>query len=97
MARILSRDTGWDGLRLKALSYLGLRERRNWHLGLELGLTNCRAFRVRQGLEEIAAARDEALRQGQEGRFLKMLAARDESGRIRAMLQSAFFSATHAP
>ena len=97
MARILSRDTGWDGLRLKALSYLGLRERRNWHLGLELGLTNCRAFRVRQGLEEIAAARDEAQRQGQEGRFLKMLAARDESGRIRAMLQSAFFSATHAP
>jgi len=95
MARILARDSGWDGLRLKALSYLTLREPRNWRLGLELGMANCRAFRVRQGLEELVAARDEAVCQGQEGRFLKMLAAMDESGQIRGLLQSAFFSATH--
>jgi hypothetical protein len=86
MASLLARDSGWDGLRLKALSWLSLRDRGNWRLGLELGVTDCRAFRVRQGLEEITAARHEAARQGQEERFLRALAARDESGSIGAML-----------
>lgn len=86
MASLLARDSGWDGLRLKALSWLSLRDRGNWRLGLELGVADCRAFRVRQGLEEIMTARHEAARQGQEERFLRALAARDESGRIGAML-----------
>lgn len=96
MARILARDSGWDGLRLKALSYLSLRERRNWRLTLELGATNCRAFRVRQGLEELLAARDEALRQGQEDRFWRRLEAHDESGRIRDLLRPATVPGAHA-
>jgi hypothetical protein len=86
IARLLALDSGWDGLRLKALSYLSLRRRGDWRLGLELGLTDVRAFRVRQGIEEILAARDEALRQGKGLRFSRALAARDASGRIRAML-----------
>mgnify|MGYP003585030045 CR=1 FL=1 len=86
MTRILALESGWDGLRIKALSHLSLHDRRDWRLGLELGLADCRAFRVRQGLEEILAARDEALRQGQPGRFARILAARDESGRIRTLL-----------
>ena len=97
MARILARDSGWDGLRLKAMSYLSLRERANWRLTLDLGAADCRAFRVRQGLEELLHARDEALRQGQEGRFWRRLAAHDQSGRITDMLKSALASATHAP
>jgi hypothetical protein len=96
MARILARDSGWDGLRLKAMSYLSLRERTNWRLTLELGAANCRAFRVRQGLEELLFARDEALRQEQELRFWRRLEAHDQSGRIRDMLKSALVSATHA-
>ena len=96
MARILARDSGWDGLRLKALSYLSLRERTNWRLTLELGATNCRAFRVRQGLEELLAAREEALRQGQEDRFWRRLEAHDESGRIRDLLRPSIIPGTHA-
>ena len=96
MASLLARDSGWDGLRLKALSWLSLRDRGNWRLGLELGVADCRAFRVRQGLEEIMTARHEAARQGQEERFLRALAARDESGRIGAMLGSGPVPATNS-
>ena len=97
MAGILARDSGWDALRLKAMSYISLRERANWKLTLELGAADCRAFRVRQGLEELLDARDEALRQGQEGRFWRRLEAHDQSGRIGDMLKAALASATHAP
>jgi len=97
MARILARDSGWDALRLRALSYLSLRERRNWRLTQELGAADCRAFRVRQGLEELLFAQGEALRQGQEARFWRRLDAHDQSGRIGDMLKSALASATHAP
>ncbi len=96
MARILARDSGWDALRLKAMSYLSLRERTNWRLTQELGAADCRAFRVRQGLEELLSALAEARRQGQEERFWRRLAAHDRSGRITVML-SALVSATHAP
>jgi hypothetical protein len=97
MAGILARESGWDALRLRAMSYLSLRERENWKLTLELGAADCRAFRVRQGLEELLCARDEALRQGQEARFWRRLEAHDQSGRIGDMLKSALASATHAP
>jgi hypothetical protein len=96
IARILATESGWDGLRIQALSHLSLHDRRDWRLGLELGLADCRAFRVRQGLEEILLARDEARRQGQSGRFERFLAARDGSGRIRARLEDDF-SATNPP
>lgn len=97
MSRTLARDSGWDALRLRAMSYLSLRERTNWRLTLELGVADCRAFRVRQGLEELLCAREEALRQGQEARFWYRLEAHDGSGRIRDMLESALAPATHAP
>jgi len=89
IARLLAVENGWDGLRIKALSHLSLHHRQDWRLGLELGLADCRAFRVRQGIEEITVARAEARRQGQDGRFSRVLSARDESGQIRALLQGA--------
>ena len=94
MSRVLARHDGWDGLRLQVLSWLSLREPRDWRLGVELGVTDCRAFRVRQGLEELAAARLEAARQGQEARFDRTLSAMDQSGRIRALLEPLTISAT---
>ena len=94
MSRVLARHDGWDGLRLQVLSWLSLREPRDWRLGVELGVTDCRAFRVRQGLEELAAARLEAARQGQEVRFNRTLSAMDQSGRIRALLEPLTISAT---
>ena len=97
MARVLARESGWDGLRLKAMSYLSLRERANWRLTLELGAADCRAFRVREGLEELLHAHDQALRQGEEARFWRRIEAHDPSRRIGDMLASALASATHAP
>ncbi len=94
MSRILARHDGWDGLRLQVLSWPALREPRDWRLGIELGVTDCRAFRVRQGLEELAAARREAARQGEEVRFDRTLSAQDPSGRIRALLEPHNLSAT---
>jgi hypothetical protein len=79
------------------MSYLSLRERGNWRLTQELGAADCRAFRVRQGLEELLVARNVALRQGQEARFWRRLEAHDGSGRIRELLLSALPSAAHAP
>jgi hypothetical protein len=89
IARTLAPDSGWDGLRIQALSHLCLHRRDDWRLGLELGLANCRAYRVMQGLEELEAARAAAARQGREDRFSRALAARDQSGRIRALLEGA--------
>jgi hypothetical protein len=89
IARMVAPDSGWDALRIQALSYLSLRRRDDWRLGLELGLADCRAFRVVEGLEEIAAAREAATRQGQSDRFSRVLTARDESGQIRALLSGA--------
>lgn len=88
MHRLLARTSGWEGLRLQALSYLSLRDRNNWRLGLELGVTDCRAFRVRQGLEELLLARDRAQVLGQGGRFSAALAALDHSGQIRRLLEN---------
>lgn len=62
--------------RLSVLSWLGLRAPGDWRLGLELGLTNLRAMRLVQGLEELALARDAALARGAGGRFDAVLAAR---------------------
>lgn len=94
MARMLAPDSGRDSLRLQVLSWLALRAPQDWRLGLELGLANCRAFRVRQGLEELHGALAEAARQGQMERFSRMLRSRDESGQIRALLAPTL---THAP
>ena len=89
IARAVAPESGWDGLRIRALSYLSLRRRDDWRLGLELGLANCRAYRVMEGLEELEVARAAAARQGQEDRFSRSLAVRDESGQIRALLAGA--------
>jgi hypothetical protein len=86
MARMLAPDSGRDSMRLQILSWLALRAPHDWRLGLELGLVNCRAFRVRQGLEELLGASAAAARQGQAERFSRMLRLRDESGQIRALL-----------
>lgn len=88
MDRLLERSPGWEALRLQAMSYLGLRERDNWRLGVRLGVTNCQAFRLSQGLEELLAALDAARRQGEEKRFWAMLDGLDRSGRIGVLVRA---------
>ena len=86
MHQVLARTPGWEALRLQALSYVSLRQRENWRLGLELGMTNCRAFRVQQGLEELALARHTAQTRGELHRFSALLAGMDVSGHVQKAL-----------
>lgn len=86
MAALTARQQGWESLRLQALSYLSLRDRANWRLGIDLGVTDCRAFRTGQGLEELLLARDQARRSGDEERFQNVLAGMDASGLLAARL-----------
>lgn len=89
ISQILSRTVGWEALRMQALSYVGLRERDNWRLGLELGVANCRAFRVRQGVQELLLAEALARSVGDESRFTAALAGMDSSGQIAVLLRVA--------
>ncbi len=92
MQQYLRQETGWENLRLKALSFLSLRDRDNWRLGLELGLTDCRAFRIRQGLEEILLAWHAAEACGQGVRCLDVLQRMDAAGHIAALVRNALKS-----
>jgi len=80
---------GGEHLRLGVLSDLSLRRKRDWRVGLELGLLNIRCFRVDAGMEEIIQARLLAAEQGREQSFRRMLAARDAGGRVTEALEIA--------
>ena len=68
------------------LSDLSLHERDNWRLGLRLGLVNLRAFRLREGLEELRLAGVLADKRGETHRFVSALDHEDTSGAIRRAL-----------
>ncbi|QLA15467.1 glycosyltransferase [Desulfolutivibrio sulfoxidireducens] len=68
----LSPYRGVEQVRLGLLSTLSLHDRANWRLALKLALVNFRMFRVDQGGEELALARDLARQAGEEGRFSAM-------------------------
>ncbi len=82
MKNLLRNRRGYDEFCLRHLSWLGLRRREDWRLGLELGLTNLRIFRKREGLEELAAALLAAQEQGQEKAFFRVLRGADPSGLV---------------
>jgi hypothetical protein len=72
--------------RMAYLSEMSLRNRQDFRMGLALGLTDLRAFRVEEGLDELRLAHQQARDSGKEGAFEAALAARDPSGRIRAAM-----------
>ena len=80
MQFLLRKEPGYDEFRLRHLSWLGLRRRQDWRLGLELALTNLRIFRKREGLEELFLALETARLQGCETEFFRLLRAMDLSG-----------------
>ncbi len=89
MSALLAEEgSGAQGLRLRTLSYLGLRCPDDWRLGLELGLVNLRAMRLREGLEEILGALYTARRAGEEARFRRVLAAGDRTGCIAGAIDA---------
>jgi len=87
LAALCSTLRGSDYIRLGHLSHLALHAPEDWRTGLQLAMTNLRAFRMRVGLEEALLARDSARRQGKEGSFLRTLAALDPKGCVLAALR----------
>jgi hypothetical protein len=83
---LLRRFRGYNEFRLRTLSWIGLRRRKDWKLGLDLGMTNLRNFRLEQGMEELVLALEWARMQGQESNFFKYLKTADPSGLIRKRL-----------
>ncbi|WP_243310623.1 CgeB family protein [Fundidesulfovibrio agrisoli] len=83
---ILGGYSGVEETRLALLSELSLHDRHNWRLGLRLGLVNLRAFRLREGLEELQLAHGCAAASGAEARFLAALEREDPTGAVRAAL-----------
>ena len=81
---LLGGYSGVEETRLALLSELSLHDRHNWRLGLRLGLVNLRAFRFREGLEELQVAREYAAASGAEARFLAALEREDPTGAVRA-------------
>ncbi len=72
--------------RMGFLSHMALHEPDNWRIGLELALTNLRAFRLEEGLMELFTVRDRAIEMGEEDRMRRILKARDPGGLlIRAL------------
>lgn len=82
----LGHEPGAEALRLGLLSDLGLRQRDDWRIGLELGLVNLQAFRPGPGLDEIRMAAHLAEAQGQAEHFLQALAHADANGHLRRAL-----------
>lgn len=86
MNTLMARQQGTSDFRLSLLSWLTLRAPDNWRMGLDLGLVNLAAMRLRQGLEELVLARSVAERQGVAGRFDSVLASRDPDGAVGEQL-----------
>ncbi len=86
----MTRDIrGLEQTRVGYLSILTLFERNDWRMGLELAIANLRAFRLDQGLEELAIARSLAQKQGQLVHFTRALKARDRMGQLQKILEKA--------
>jgi hypothetical protein len=89
MDALLADYPGTEETRMAFLSELSLHEPRNWRLGLRLGLVDLRAFRLREGMEEVRLAKDLARDRGDTNRFLTVLAHEDRGGAIRRALGEA--------
>lgn len=63
---------GTEPARLGLLSALSLRDRDNWRWPLRLALVNARMFRLNEADQELALARDLAVRAGEQKRFAAM-------------------------
>ena len=79
--------TGQEQTRVGFLSILTLFQRDDWRLALDIALANLHSYRFDSGLEELRLAFNLAEQQGQEGAFLRVLAARDSSGMIVSALE----------
>lgn len=86
MAELLAPWRGYEALRLGALSFLTLRSPDDWRLAIEVALTNARAFRLQEAVEELTLAHETACRQGQAVQFSHCLQNADPTGALSRLL-----------
>lgn len=79
---------GGEAGRMGFLSHLALHEPSNWRIGLELALTNLRAFRLREGLAELYGVQQLARQAGEQDRLRRILSARDPGGLLVRALEN---------
>ncbi|GFK93718.1 hypothetical protein NNJEOMEG_01552 [Fundidesulfovibrio magnetotacticus] len=77
---------GSDLVRVAHLSTLTLHRPKDYRLGAALGLADLKAFRAREGLEELRLARLRALEQGRLPAFEGFLRAADPGGSVERAL-----------
>jgi hypothetical protein len=83
---LLGNVTGSEPIVLQALSQLSLHRQKDWKYNLELARINLKAFRLRQGLEELILARENAAKAGEEKHFHSRLKRLDKKGLLRTAL-----------
>ncbi len=94
---IYARITGGEWYRLGLLSELSLHQRKNWRLGLTLGLVNLKAFRLQQGLEEITVAWNTALSQNKTTACLRVLKGLDPGGSVLRVIRAMAHASQTSP
>ncbi|MFP4657062.1 MAG: glycosyltransferase [Desulfonatronovibrionaceae bacterium] len=83
---------GCEPVVLEALSRLSLHRQKDWRYNLELARINLKAFRLRQGLEELVLAKKNAAESGAEHCLRSCLRRMDKNGLLRTALDEV----THA-
>ncbi len=73
---------GTEPSRLGILSHLALHQPGEWRTHFDLGMTNVKAFRMKEGLSDLLLARDLADKAGAAKHFRLLLSGKDPSGRI---------------
>jgi len=83
---LLGNVTGSEPIVLQFLSQLSLQRQKDWEYNLDLARINLKAFRLRQGLEELILAQENAARAGEEKHFHSRLKRLDKKGLLRTAL-----------
>lgn len=83
---LLGNVPGSEPIVLLFLSQLSLQRQKDWEYNLELARINLKAFRLRQGLEELILAQENAARAGEEKSFRSRLKRLDKKSLLRTAL-----------
>lgn len=73
--QLLAGRPGFEATRLGLVSFQSLHAQTDWRLSLRLGLLDLKVFRLDEGLSELMLALEQAMDEGAEERFWRMVAA----------------------
>ncbi|MGM0610339.1 MAG: glycosyltransferase family protein [Thermodesulfobacteriota bacterium] len=92
ISNLLHNVPGSEPFVLQAISQLSLYARKKWQYNMDLAQINLKAFRLREGIEELILARENAFKAGEEKHFLLRLRRLDK----KSLLHSALDEVIHA-